>query len=99
MPASRMCCSKPPVLRGCHQEVSRSIRASCSALCGTCVLILSADCCPRPIMTVRILLSLFEFLLTIGLAVCVVYVNYRLVIRVNPDYDPEQELKNRNVSI
>jgi len=32
-------------------------------------------------MPVRILLSLFEFLLTIGLAICVVYVNYRLAIR------------------
>jgi uncharacterized membrane protein YjfL (UPF0719 family) len=50
-------------------------------------------------MTARILLSLFEFLLTIGLAVCVVYVNYRLAIRTNADYDAEQELKNKNVSI
>ncbi|HEX5069858.1 MAG TPA: DUF350 domain-containing protein [Vicinamibacterales bacterium] len=48
-------------------------------------------------MTTRILLSLFEFLLTVGLAVCVVYVNYRLSIRTNPDYDAEQELKNKNV--
>jgi len=50
-------------------------------------------------MTVRILLSLFEFLLTIGLAVGVVYVNYRLAIRTNSDYDAEQELKNKNVGI
>ena len=50
-------------------------------------------------MTVRILLSLFEFLLTVGLAICVVYVNYRLAIRTNPDYDLERELKNRNVGL
>ena len=50
-------------------------------------------------MATRILLSLFEFLLTIGLAVCVVIVNYRLSIRVYPDYDAEQELKNKNVGI
>jgi len=50
-------------------------------------------------MTTRILLSLFELLLTVGLAVCAVYVNYRLSIRTNPDYDAEQELKNRNVGV
>lgn len=50
-------------------------------------------------MTTRILLSLFEFLLTIALAVGVVFVNYRLSIRTNPDYDAEQELKNKNVGI
>ena len=50
-------------------------------------------------MTARILLSLFEFVLTIGLAIAVVYVNYRLAIRTNPDYDAEQELKNRNVGV
>ena len=50
-------------------------------------------------MTAHILLSLFEFLLTIGLAICVVYVNYRLAIRANPDYDAEEELKNRNVAV
>lgn len=50
-------------------------------------------------MTTRILLSLFEFTLTVGLAVAVVYINYRLAIRAIPGYDAEQELKNRNVGI
>lgn len=50
-------------------------------------------------MTLRILLSLFEFVLTIGLAISVVYVNYRLAIRTNSDYDAEQELKNRNIGV
>jgi uncharacterized membrane protein YjfL (UPF0719 family) len=47
----------------------------------------------------RFLLSLFEFLLTVVMAVGVVYVNYRLAIRTNPDYDAEEELKNKNVGV
>lgn len=49
--------------------------------------------------TTRILLSLFEFLLTVVMAVGVVYVNYRLAIRTNRDYDAEQELKNKNIGV
>jgi uncharacterized membrane protein YjfL (UPF0719 family) len=47
----------------------------------------------------RVLLSLFEFVLTVVMAVGVVYVNYRLSIRTNRDYDAEQELKNRNMGV
>lgn len=50
-------------------------------------------------MATRLLLSLFEFLLTIVMAVAVVYVNYRLAIRTNPDYDTEQEIRNRNMGV
>jgi uncharacterized membrane protein YjfL (UPF0719 family) len=46
-----------------------------------------------------ILLSLFEFVLTAGLSVLVVYVNYRLLIVTNRDYDAEQEIKQDNKGV
>lgn len=47
----------------------------------------------------RILLSLFEFLVTVVLSVLVVYVNYRLFIATNKDYDAEEELKKGNMGV
>lgn len=44
-------------------------------------------------------LSLFEFALTAVLAVLVVYVNYRLLIVTNRDYDAEEEIKKDNKGV
>jgi uncharacterized membrane protein YjfL (UPF0719 family) len=46
-----------------------------------------------------ILLSLFEFALTAALSVLVVYVNYRLLIVTNRDYDAEEEIKKDNKGV
>ena len=46
----------------------------------------------------RLAIGLFEFGLTAVLAVLVVYVNYRLFIVTNPDYDGEEELKKGNTA-
>jgi len=47
----------------------------------------------------RILISIFEFLVTVVLSVLVVYVNYRLFEYANKDYDHEEELKKGNVAV
>ncbi len=47
----------------------------------------------------HLLLSLFEVVLTILMAVGVVYTNYRLAIRTNPDYDTEVELEKANMGV
>ena len=46
-----------------------------------------------------ILLALSEFVLTAALSVLVVYVNYRLLIVTNRDYDAEQEIKKDNKGV
>lgn len=46
-----------------------------------------------------ILLALAEFVLTAALSVLVVYVNYRLLIATNRDYDAEQEIKKDNKGV
>lgn len=46
-----------------------------------------------------ITLALFEFVLSAGLGLLVVYVNYRLFISTNPDYDAEEEMKKNNVGV
>jgi hypothetical protein len=50
-------------------------------------------------MAMRLFLSLFEFLLTILMAVAVVFINYRLAIRTNRDYDAEQQIRDRNMGV
>lgn len=47
----------------------------------------------------KILVSLFEFIFTVLLAVGVVYVNYQVYGKVNIDYDEEEELKKGNLAI
>ena len=44
-----------------------------------------------------VLLALFEFLLSAGLGLLVVYTNYRLFIVTNRDYDAEVEMKKNNL--
>lgn len=46
-----------------------------------------------------ILLALFEFLLTAALSVLVVFVNYRLLIVTNRDYDAEEEIRKDNKGV
>jgi uncharacterized membrane protein YjfL (UPF0719 family) len=46
-----------------------------------------------------VLLALFEFLLSAGLGLLVVYVNYRMFIATNPDYHAEEEMKKNNVGV
>jgi uncharacterized membrane protein YjfL (UPF0719 family) len=48
---------------------------------------------------VTIGLALFEFVLTAALALLVVYVNYRLFIATNRDYDAEEEMKKNNHAV
>jgi uncharacterized membrane protein YjfL (UPF0719 family) len=45
------------------------------------------------------LLALFEFVLSAALGLLVVYVNYRMFIATNPDYDAEEEMKKNNVGV
>ncbi|MGH8442530.1 MAG: DUF350 domain-containing protein [Nevskiaceae bacterium] len=44
-------------------------------------------------------LALFEFVLSAGLGLLVVYVNYRMFITTNPDYHAEAEMKKNNVGV
>ena len=46
-----------------------------------------------------VLLAVVEFVLTAGLSLLVVYVNYRLFIATNPDYDAEEELNKDNMGV
>jgi uncharacterized membrane protein YjfL (UPF0719 family) len=46
-----------------------------------------------------IALALFEFVLSAGLGLLVVYVNYRMFIATNPDYNAEEEMKKNNVGV
>ncbi len=47
---------------------------------------------------IRVLVSLFEFLLAVVMSGVVVYVTYRVFIRANPDFDMEAEIKKGNVA-
>jgi uncharacterized membrane protein YjfL (UPF0719 family) len=44
-------------------------------------------------------LALFEFVLSAVLGLLVVYVNYRMFIATNPDYDAEEEMKKGNLGV
>jgi uncharacterized membrane protein YjfL (UPF0719 family) len=44
-------------------------------------------------------LALFEFVLSAGLGLLVVYVNYRMFIATNRDYDAEAEIKKGNLGV
>ena len=46
----------------------------------------------------RVLVSLFEFLLAVVMSGLVIYVTYRVFIRANPDFDMEEEIKKGNVA-
>ncbi|MCX5794020.1 MAG: hypothetical protein NTY77_00810 [Elusimicrobia bacterium] len=46
----------------------------------------------------RVLVSLFEFLLAVLMSGAVIFVTYRVFIRANPDFDMEAEIKKGNVA-
>ena len=46
----------------------------------------------------RVLVSLFEFLLAVVMSGVVIYVTYRVFIRANPDFDMEDEIKKGNIA-
>jgi uncharacterized membrane protein YjfL (UPF0719 family) len=47
----------------------------------------------------RVALSAFELLMTIGMAVLVVYVTMRALIRTNTDFDEDKEILRGNLSV
>lgn len=47
----------------------------------------------------RVLISLFEFVLSVVMSGFVIYLTYRVFIRANPDFDMEIELKKGNLAV
>lgn len=47
----------------------------------------------------RLVVSLFEFFLSVSMSVAVVYVTYRAFIITNTDFDGEEEIKKGNVAV
>ena len=46
----------------------------------------------------RVIVSLFHFLLMVGMSGIVIFLTYRTFIRANPDFDMEVEIKKGNVA-
>ena len=46
----------------------------------------------------RVVVSLFEFVLAVVMSGLVIYTTYRIFIKANPDFDMEQEIKKGNVA-
>ena len=49
--------------------------------------------------TTRILVSVFEFLLSVVMSGFIIYLTYRVFIKANPDFDMEEEIRKGNVSV
>jgi len=49
--------------------------------------------------TTRILVSVFEFLLSVVMSGFIIYLTYRVFIKANPDFDMEDEIKKGNVAV
>lgn len=49
--------------------------------------------------TTRILVSFFEFLLSVVMSGFVIYLTYRVFIKANPDFNMEEEIKKGNVAV
>ncbi|MBI5241488.1 MAG: hypothetical protein HY926_13530 [Elusimicrobia bacterium] len=47
---------------------------------------------------IRVMVSIFEFLLAVVMSGTVIYVTYRVFIRANPDFDMEDEIKKGNIA-
>ena len=47
----------------------------------------------------RLLISLFEFFMSVAMSVLVVYVTYRVFILANTDFDGEEQIKKGNVAV
>ena len=50
-------------------------------------------------MFTRVVVSLFEFVLSIAMLAIGIYLNYRMIIKANPDFDMETEIKKGNVAV
>ena len=48
---------------------------------------------------IRLLVSLFEFVLAVVMSGVVIYITYRVFIRVNPDFDMELEIRDGNTAV
>lgn len=49
--------------------------------------------------TTRVLVSFFEFLLSVVMSGFIIYLTYRVFIKANPDFDMEAEIKKGNVAV
>lgn len=49
--------------------------------------------------TARILVSVFEFLLSVVMSGFIIYLTYRVFIKANPDFNMEEEIKKGNVAV
>lgn len=49
--------------------------------------------------TTRVLVSFFEFLLSVLMSGIIIYITYRVFIKANPDFDMEAEIKKGNVAV
>ncbi len=49
--------------------------------------------------TTRILVSFFEFLLSVFMSGFIIYLTYRVFIKANPDFNMEEEIKKGNVAV
>ncbi len=49
--------------------------------------------------SIRIIVSVFEFLLAVLMSGLVIYVTYRIFIRANPDFDMEEEIAKGNTAV
>jgi uncharacterized membrane protein YjfL (UPF0719 family) len=49
--------------------------------------------------TTRILVSVFEFLLSVVMSGFIIYLTYRVFIKANPDFNMEEEIKKGNVAV
>ncbi|HBA59772.1 MAG TPA: hypothetical protein DCZ92_02900 [Elusimicrobia bacterium] len=49
--------------------------------------------------TTRVIVSFFEFLLSVVMSGFIIYTTYRVFIKANPDFDMEEEIKKGNVAV
>jgi uncharacterized membrane protein YjfL (UPF0719 family) len=49
--------------------------------------------------TTRLLVSFFEFLLSVVMTGFIIYITYRVFIRANPDFNMEESIKKGNVAV
>jgi len=47
----------------------------------------------------RVIVSLFEFVLSVVMSGLVIYLTYRVFIKANPDFNMEEEIKKGNVAV
>ena len=50
-------------------------------------------------LNTRVLVSVFEFALAVGMSGLVIYLTYKVFIKANPDFDMEEEIKKGNVAV